>query len=296
MTASAQTPEAPRLQRIAGDGLGLQAHAWGDETAPTVVLVHGFPDTSMVWAPVAEELADRYHVVAYDVRGSGASGVPGELAGYELDHLVADVAAVVDAVSPTEAVHLVGHDWGSIHGWEAICDERLEGRIASYTSISGPPLDHVANWMRRHRTSLNGLRQAGRSWYVAFFSLPLVPELAWRNAIGRRFDRILRRGEGAPTSEEWPAATVGEDGALGVNLYRANIGERLARPRERHTEVPVLLIVPTEDHYVTPALLDGLEEIAPNLRRREIAAGHWVIRSQPRAVADMIDDHIRAVG
>lgn len=292
---SPQSPHGPRLRRVVREGLGLQIHEWGDDDAPTIVLVHGYPDTSTVWTPVAEALAGRYHVVAYDVRGAGASGVPDHVDDYQLPELVADLAAVIDAVSPDDPIHLAAHDWGSIQCWEAVCDEGLTGRIASYTSISGPPLDHVARWVRDHRTSLAGLRQARRSWYVAFFSTPRLPELAWRNLVGRRFDRVLGRVEGVATSPDWPAATVAEDGALGVNLYRANVGERLARPQERHTDVPVQLIVPTEDRYVTPALLEGLEVIAPDLRRREIDDGHWVIRTQPEAVASWIDEHISSI-
>ena len=51
--------------------------------------------------------------------------------------------AVVDAVSPERPVHLVGHDWGSIQAWAAVTDPSLGDRFASFTSMSGPSLDHV---------------------------------------------------------------------------------------------------------------------------------------------------------
>ena len=54
----------------------LAATAWGDPAKPVVVLVHGYPDNSHVWHGVAEALADRFHVIAYDVRGAGASATP----------------------------------------------------------------------------------------------------------------------------------------------------------------------------------------------------------------------------
>src|SRR5687767_11707346 len=99
---------------VTGAGVELAVDEGGTSGAPTLLLVHGYPDTSAVWADVAARLRDRYHVVTYDVRGAGASGAPEGRRGYTLDLLVADLAAVADAVSPHRPVHLVGHDWGSI--------------------------------------------------------------------------------------------------------------------------------------------------------------------------------------
>ena len=131
---------------IEGDGLPLAV--WeGRRNGPTVVLVHGYPDTHVVWNRVVERLAGDFHCVVYDVRGAGESGVPAARAGYLLEHLRADLVAVLDAVAPTEPVHLVGHDWGSIQAWDAVVrassDPALSGRITSYTTISGPCLEHV---------------------------------------------------------------------------------------------------------------------------------------------------------
>ncbi len=151
----------------------------GERGRPTVVLVHGFPDTSAVWIPLAERLAGEMHVVSYDVRGAGRSDVPASRAGYALPLLVEDLAAVVDQTSPDALVHLVAHDWGSVQGWEAVITRGLADRFASFTSMSGPPLDHAALWARRH-CSLNPgvlwqlLNQALHSWYIAYFQLPLL--------------------------------------------------------------------------------------------------------------------------
>ena len=143
VTSRGDSPAELAVTEWAGDG-------------PTILFVHGYPDTSAVWHPVAALLAGRYHVVAYDVRGAGASSAPGSTEGYRLVHLVADLAAVADAASPERPVHLVGHDWGSIQGWEAVGSDRLAGRIASFTSLYAPGLDHAAAWAAerlRHPTA-----------------------------------------------------------------------------------------------------------------------------------------------
>jgi pimeloyl-ACP methyl ester carboxylesterase len=283
-------------RRIHGAGLELALTERGDTSRPTVVLVHGFPDTSAVWTPLAELLAGDFHVVTYDVRGAGASDTPRHRSEYSLPFLVDDLAAVISAVSPATPVHLVAHDWGSIQGWEAVTTDRLAGRFASYTSISGPPLDHAALWARSHRSwHLADLRaalgQALHSWYIAFFHLPFLPELMARGGRNRQlWARALHRIEGAPVDPTWPAATFGDDFAHGVNLYRANVSPRFRHPTAGHTETPVQIIVPLKDRYVTPALLDGLESWSSTVWRRPIATGHWAIRTHPAELSQWIRD------
>ncbi|MGD0747037.1 MAG: alpha/beta fold hydrolase [Acidimicrobiales bacterium] len=287
--------------RIRGAGLSLSVTERGERGSPTVVLVHGFPDTSSVWRPVAERLAAELHVVSYDVRGAGRSDAPTDRAGYALPLLVEDLAAVVDGTSPDAPVHLVAHDWGSIQGWEAVTTRGLADRFASFTSISGPPLDHAALWARRHRTLNPGdlrqmLTQALHSWYIAYFGIPLLPELMTRSPrVATLWAAALHRVEHAQTDGNWPAPTFGVDFSHGVELYRANVFGRMRRPVARRTEVPVQLIVPGHDRYVTPALLDGLEEWTSLMWRRPVDAGHWVIRSNPDGVAAWVREVVSYV-
>jgi pimeloyl-ACP methyl ester carboxylesterase len=295
--ADAAVPLTERTVTGSG-GLALHVRTWGDPADPTVVLVHGFPDTSAIWTPVAEALAEHgHHVAAYDVRGAGASEAPPTTEGYAIEHLNGDVAAVIDAVSPDRPVQLVGHDWGSIQSWAALVDPRLEGRIASFTSVSGPPLDHAARWLRarlRDRSFLTLLRQGFRSSYVvAFHVLGLRGGRAVAHSAGRSralWSRVLRRVDGARTDETWPAPTFGEDVAHGMQLYRANFRSSFRRPGEpRPFAGPVLLVVPTRDRFVPEWLFEGIEDVAPDLRRRTVPARHWgVVRGQPVDLAAWI--------
>jgi pimeloyl-ACP methyl ester carboxylesterase len=288
-------------RRVEGAGLSLFVSERGERAGTTVVLVHGFPDTSAVWEPVAERLATELHVVTYDVRGAGRSDVPSSRKGYALRLLVEDLAAVVAASSPDAPVHLVAHDWGSIQGWEAVTTKSLAERFASYTSLSGPPLDHAALWARRHRTLhpsdlALAVRQALHSWYIAYFHLPVVPELMFHNRRASRWwAAALHRIERVPTDAEWPAPTFGEDFAHGIELYRANVRGRMRHPEAGHTDVPVQLIVPRRDRYVTPALLDGLEDWTSLMWRRPVDGGHWVIRTDPEMVAASVREVVSYV-
>jgi pimeloyl-ACP methyl ester carboxylesterase len=288
---------------VAPDGVGLSVREAGVGVgaggAPTVVLVHGYPDDAAMWEPVAEPLAARFHVVAYDTRGAGVSDAPKRTAGYRLERLVDDLAAVVDATSPDRPVHLVGHDWGSVQGWEAVGTERLSGRIASFTSLSGPCLDHAGWWIRGRLSSLGprAIRQlavqAAHSWYIGAFHLPGAP-LFWRLGGGRLVHRSLV-GLGELPADDAPSPTLGRQGANGVRLYRANVARRMGRPHVRRTDLPVQLVVAAGDRFLTPTLIEDVERWAPDVRRRVVPGGHWLPRLAPGQVAGWIADLVDEV-
>ncbi|MFD9584413.1 SDR family oxidoreductase [Streptomyces sp. NPDC059980] len=282
-------------------GIELCVAELGDDRQPTVVLVHGYPDSKEVWSEVAVRLADRFHVVLYDVRGHGRSTAPQPLrGGFTLEKLTDDFLAVVDAVSPDEPVHLVGHDWGSVQSWEFVTVARTEGRIASFTSMSGPSLDHFGHWIKQRmkrptpRRAAQLVGQGAKSWYVYMLHTPVLPELAWRGPLGRRWPKILERVEKVPAGD-YPTASLPTDAAHGAWLYRDNVRPRLSRPRDdAYAHPPVQLITPLGDAFLSERLYDGLEEWAPRLVRRTIPAKHWVPRTRPDQLSAWITEFVTA--
>lgn len=284
-----------RLVASTGVHLCVVEHA-PDATGPTVVLVHGYPDRQEMWDPVVRWLTGRgLRVVSYDVRGAGRSGAPARRSGYRCERLVDDLVAVLDAVLPAgEAAHLVGHDWGSIQLWDAVAaeptDPRLRGRVATFTSVSGPSLDHVA-WLARHARGrrVAMLRQLAHSWYVWLFQVPVLPGLVWRLA-GRTLRRTATRLEG---TDHWGPG-MPRDAGRGVDLYRANVPRRLARPRPLEVRVPVLVVHPRHDRFLTGVLTEGLEHGCTDVRVVEVEAGHWFPRTHPEETAHLVAEHVRA--
>jgi len=267
------------------DGVRLAVQEHGDRDAPTVVAVHGYPDDHRVWDGVVVDLAADHHVVTYDVRGAGGSDAPPGRAGYRLDRLAEDLAAVLDAVSPDRPVHLLGHDWGATQAWHAVTDPAFARRVATFTSISGPCLDHIAAWFARSGPGVRAetLRQAARSWYTGLFRLPVLPELGWRSGL---FGRVAARSQRVPPP-------VVQNAVNGLELYRANIAATMAAPVERRTGVPVQVIAPRQDSYVTVALQRSAAPFAENLTVREIDGGHWVVRHRPDLVAELVRAFVR---
>lgn len=263
--------------------------------APTVVLVHGYPDNSEVWKEVRDHLAKDFMVVTYDCRGAGQSSVPAATKSYSLARFVDDLVAVTDLVSPQQPFHLVGHDWGSIHSWESVTEDRLKGRIASFTSISGPCLDHLSLWMRSKLTRPTPrnlwlvAQQVAASLYVFFFQLPWLPELMWRMSWKKVMPKWLKWTEGidmVPGPRQLP------DAQNGLAMYRANILKSLIWPRIRVAHAPVQVVVPTHDMYVRPFVAEAMVPFVPVLWRRDVADTHWVIRKRPELIASYVREFI----
>lgn len=289
--------QAMKIQRqtVRSGSVKLQCQAWGNKasaTRPAVILVHGYPDNCHVWDKTAALLADDYHVVTYDVRGAGDSDTPSRISAYRLSQLAEDFEAVIDRFSPDQPVHVVAHDWGSIQCWEPVTDPRLEKRIASFTSISGPSLDHVGKSLRQNLKSIRPsdhrkiARQVMSSWYIWGFQLPGLAPAIWKSGLDRLWPALLRNLEKVP--EPPTSNTQLNDGKHGIKLYRANVLQRLASPRERPTNVPVQLIIPLRDHFAKPELYQDLPQWVPNLWRREIDAGHWLPLSHPEILASHV--------
>ncbi|TYB49132.1 SDR family oxidoreductase [Actinomadura chibensis] len=287
-----------RDQRVRSGEVELAVRVRGE--GPTVVLLHGYPDTGAMWDEVAEHLAGRFRVVVYDVRGAGASSSPSDPLDYRLDALMGDLLAVLDGVGAAGPVHLVGHDWGSVQGWEAVIGDRLRGRIASFTSISGPDRRHLAAWAARNvRSGPRGvaevLGQARRSVYMPVFMAPKVGEGAAR-LLAAGFPRLMGPREGAAPRAGHPAATLPADARNGLGLYRANMRRGAGPPSgDGRTDVPVQLIVPVKDRYGSPSLLLSPRGRVPRLYVRRAPAGHWVARSHPDLVARWVTEFVEHV-
>jgi NAD(P)-dependent dehydrogenase (short-subunit alcohol dehydrogenase family)/pimeloyl-ACP methyl ester carboxylesterase len=252
-----------------------------------------------VWSEVASRLADRFHVVLYDVRGHGRSTAPQPLrGGFTLEKLTDDFLAVADAVSPDRPVHLVGHDWGSVQSWEFVTVARTEGRIASFTSMSGPSLDHFGHWINKRLTRPTPRRvgqllgQGAKSWYVYLLHTPVLPELAWRGPLGKRWPKILERVEKIPRGD-YPTSSLPQDAANGAWLYRDNVRARLSRPRpDAYAHAPVQLVTPLGDAFLSERLYDELELWAPGAVRHTLQAKHWIPRTRPDQLASWITEFV----
>ncbi|WP_280240391.1 alpha/beta fold hydrolase [Nocardia abscessus] len=297
MTELLDTTETPRPDRtwtVDRDGAELAVFEWGDVAADPLVLVHGLTDTHHVWATVAALLADGFRVITYDVRGHGRSDTPGAPAEYRLCHLAADFFAVIDAASPRKPVHTCGHGWGAVQLWEAVCDERANTRVASFTAIAGPNLDHLGLWLRALAPRA-GRELGDLGWWLRGARWALTPGPIIRRLYPPRVRGLLvRQLGGISPLPARVARTWRTDLVAGARIAQANLLHHVSKPRVRRTAVPVQLLVDTTDPFVPAAVYDASVRWVDKLWRRAVPADHWLPITEPllvaEAIANFVDD------
>ncbi len=250
----------------------------GDDVA---VLLHGWPQDRHAWAQVTPLLTEAgLRVVAPDQRGYSPGAQPRGRTAYRMPELVADVLALVDALGESR-VHLVGHDWGGSVAWAFA--ERHPERLLSLTVVSTPHHRAIA-WAMRHAD------QARRSWYMAAFQVPVVPELVLR----RRLPVALRRS-GLPEQDvQRYAARFRRPGMArgGLGWYRAIPLRRNASDGSdiaRRISTPTSYVWGRHDPALGRAAAERTrDQVAADYTFVELDAGHWLPETHPHEVAAAI--------
>lgn len=282
----------------------LYTQVHGNADMPTVVLLHGYPDCHRTWGKQVEAFQQDYQVVCFDMRGAGRSTCSSQEHAYRIDNMMADIEAVIDAVVGKQGrVHLVGHDWGSVIGWSFITEEYYAQRVISYTSMSGPHLGLMLSWARRCvlsgdvRQFRDLAQQLMNSWYVAFFNVPRVPELllkrfglfAWKHALQdngvNKTDPYLDIDQ--HQLESFTLNTLG--------LYRQNPLSPPEIPQKNAIKVPVQLIVPTGDNFISDKLYCYYGDYVQRLSKHEIDAKHWAHHSHSKKFNRWVMQFIQGV-
>jgi NAD(P)-dependent dehydrogenase (short-subunit alcohol dehydrogenase family)/pimeloyl-ACP methyl ester carboxylesterase len=277
------------------DGTRLAVYEEGNPDGPTVVLVHGWPDSHALWDGVVPLLADKFRVIRYDNRAAGASSGPKSHSYYTMAHLADDFAAVIAEFSPGQPVHVLAHDWGSATMWEYVARPEAADRVASFTSVSGPGADHFSRYVRdglkrpyRPKLFARALSQGAHLSYMAGFSIPVLAPALMR-AAAAPLKLLLTRG--IPVNQRHYGQTYTSDAANGLKIYRANFFHAMLRVRnDRYVEVPVQVIVNLDDPYVRPYVYDDTARWAPRLWRRDIRAKHWSPFSHPQVLAAAVTE------
>ena len=260
-------------------------------SGPPVLLLHGFPEHWWGWRRQIQPLADAgFRVIAPDLRGYNLSAKPRGVSAYRMEKLVGDVEGLIRHAG-AERAHLVGHDWGGVVAWYAAM--HAPRRVDRLAVLNAP---HPRAFRREIRTP----GQMLRSWYAAFFQLPVLPEAAFRANGFALIECILRADSvrpGAFTDQDVAryreaAARPGAITAM-IHYYRA-AARRRGLPT-RVVERPTLLVWGERDRALSPRLTEGLEEWVPDLRIERIPeASHWVAAEFPDRVNALLIAFLRA--
>ena len=164
------------------DGVRIAVYEQGNPDGPTLVLVHGWPDSHVLWDGVVPLLADRFRIIRYDNRGVGKSSVPKPVSAYTMACYADDFAAVIDAVAPGEPVHVLAHDWGSAGVWEYLTRPAPATTSPRSPRCPGPaPITSnrfIIGSLKRPYRPLRFLRALDQLLWFSYMGLFSIPVLA----------------------------------------------------------------------------------------------------------------------
>ncbi|HEY2658091.1 MAG TPA: alpha/beta hydrolase [Caulobacteraceae bacterium] len=284
-------------RRISANGLSFAIDEAGEGDA-VALLLHGFPESRFSWRHQLQPLAAQgWRAVAPDLRGYGDTSRPVGRDAYRMERLIEDVAGLFDALGARRRL-LIGHDWGALIAW-AFAIERL--RPLDGLVIMNVP--HPAIYIEHIR---RGWRQRARSWYVAAFQIPGLPEalLTANRAqqVAKAFtDTSANPAAFTPEVLEHYRRNALKPGAMTamVNYYRANTlsPPRWGPGRARRIDVPTLMVWGEQDPFVGLELTEGYEPYASDLTLKRLPhASHWVQQDDPTGVNERMADWLEAKG
>lgn len=252
----------------------------------TVVLLHGFPQTSAAWSQVAPHLHEAgLRTLAPDTRGTAPQARPQERSAYRVGRLVDDVMALLDEAGLRSA-HVVGHDWGGGIAWAAAL--RRPERVRSLTVLSTPHPSAMA-WALRHSD------QVLRSWYMFALQIPVVPEHVLAAGIRRRG----MKGLGLPADQERlyserlsrPEAMAGAIGTYRAMPPMKRSAKGAGDDSATRVTVPTTYVWGNRDPYLGRAAAERTASYCSGpYRFVELDADHWLPEKRPADVAA----HIRS--
>lgn len=147
-----------------------------------VVLLHGWPEFWYTWRNQIPVLAEKFTVVAPDLRGFNLSDKPKGISNYKMDVVAKDIAELIDKLG-FEKAYIVGHDWGGAISWAfaALYPQLTEKLVV----MNCPhPLEMIIG--------LKKPKQLLKSWYIFYHQLPFLPELIYKNSLRLFFKQFMR--------------------------------------------------------------------------------------------------------
>ncbi|MFI4935234.1 MAG: alpha/beta fold hydrolase [Caulobacterales bacterium] len=322
-----EPPMMPPVKYADVGGVRLAYYEVGPRTGVPVVFCHGFPELAFSWRHQLKAFADAGRwAIAVDQRGYGLSSRPHKVEDYDIVHLTADMAGLLDHLGVNKAV-FCGHDWGGIVVWQMAL--RHPGRTAGVIGVNTPfmarsPADPIEIMRSR----------MGEEMYIVHFQKPGEADAALAKDVAKTMGFFMRRpiaGDAPPSAglaserkpgdpsvfplvkilEAYDPATDPRETFLtdaemavfverfqksgftgGINWYRNFTRNwRLAEGVEEKVKVPSLMVMAELDAVLPPSAADGMEAYVPDLEKALIkGSGHWTQQEKPQETSRVILD------
>ena len=285
---------------------GIEINLVKAGAGPALLLLHGYPQSHVLWHKVAPQLIDDYRVIAPDMRGYGDSSKPaadpGDHTVYCKRTMAQDMVALMDDLG-IGSWHVIGHDRGVRVGHRMALDH--PDRVLSLTSLDVVATQAVFDGMDAQ------LAMAFFHWVLMRQPHP-VPETLIGNSVNFYFDFVMDRWcatEGAITPEamaeyercfcnqEAVNATVAEYRAAELDL------EHDEADRIRKLECPVMVLWggntskrPGWQTGENMQVLDTWRARAFDVRGKALDCAHFVPEERPDEVVAELRAFLNDIG
>ena len=282
-------------------GVTLNVALAGDPSRPTVILLHGFPESHRTWREVAPRLENDFYLVMPDQRGFAGSDRPQEVDAYKADTLVSDVFALADALG-IERFALVGHDWGGAIAWPAAL--RGDPRLAQLAIINAP---HPVIFQK---SLIEDSEQRAASQYINAFRAPgfekIVVAMGYEKFFEKSFSNHVDLALIPEDEKRQYLADWSQPGAMTamLNWYRASsvvvpppgvtvpLPDLLLRAFPK-VKIPTLVIWGMRDRALLPLQLDSVDALVEDLTIVRLPdVGHFAPWEASDRVAGALQDFL----
>ena len=274
----------PSLRKIALQDLEFDCRVSGDEQDELIIMLHGFPETSIMWQGLMDRLSTLgFYCLAPDMRGYSENACPKGVKNYTLKKLGQDILNLADAVDKNK-FHLIGHDWGAGIGWYVVYNH--PDRIWSWTGLSVP---HTRAFSKAIIVDKD---QQKKSRYIKWFLLPFLPEMFIRKNDFQKFKRLWKHSSPEEVDHYLSVFRRKKSLTAALNYYRANIGKgKMERIGE--ITVPTLFIWGKNDFAIGSFAAENCHKyIKGPYTYLALNGGHWLIQSNYSEVETAIVEHI----
>jgi pimeloyl-ACP methyl ester carboxylesterase len=272
---------------VTADGVEVFYREAGDPSAPAILLLHGFPTSSLMFRELIPRLAQRYRVIAPDLPGFGFTSVPTDR---DYTYTFESIATTIDVF--TEALGLTRYaiyifDYGAPTGLRLALKhpERVTAVVSqngnAYLEGLGDAWDPIkAYWnepTQEHRDALRGVLE--------------LDATKWQYTHGAPADRAVD-----PATYTLDVALMQRPGNADIQLdlfldYASNVKLYPAfQEYFRKYQPPTLAIWGKHDPFFIPAGAEAYEKDNPNAKVTLLDTGHFALETHVEEIAAAIDD------
>jgi len=278
-----------RYQHAIVDGAKIFYREAGPKTAPTILLLHGFPTSSHMFRNLIPALADRYHVIAPDLPGFGFSDAPDRK---RFRFTFEQLAKVIDTFTQTigiERYAIYVFDYGAPVGFRLALahPERVTAIISQNGNAYAEGLSQGWNPIQKYwKEPTPENRVALRDF--------LTPEATKSQYLYGAQDETLV----APEAYQLDSALLARPGNDEIQLdlfldYASNVALYPKFQEYFRTKRPPLLAVwGKNDPFFLPLGAEAFKRDNPNAEVHFYSTGHFALETHHREIADAIREFL----